>query len=146
MANSDSTPSVPPIAPLPAKKENTIPINSKIAELSESRQELLTRIQGLKQDLQSWRSKLDTQVKNYRDELSELKKSLNVEVEQLRSEFQELKTTLHQQQEDVTASLRNLGLQDISGEVKEAEVAKVESKDEKVQDPPKEDIGKEIEQ
>ncbi|GFY85107.1 hypothetical protein Acr_03g0018810 [Actinidia rufa] len=77
-------------------------------------------------------------------ELSELKKSLNVEVEQLRSEFQELKTTLHQQQEDVTASLRNLG--DISGEVKEAEVAKVESKDEKVQDPLKEDIGKEIEQ
>lgn len=47
-------------------------------------------------------------------ELSELKKSLNVEVEHLRTEFQELRTTLQQQQEDVTTSLRNLGLQDVS--------------------------------
>lgn len=122
-------------------------MNSKFAELSQSRLELLSRIQGLKQDLQSWRSKLDTQVKTYRDELSELKKSLNVEVEQLRSEFQELRTTLHQQQEDVTASLKNLGLQDVSGEVKEAEGAKVESNDEKVdEDLPKEDNPKDTEQ
>ncbi|KAL7210456.1 hypothetical protein ACSBR1_031917 [Camellia fascicularis] len=133
MANSDSAPSVPPPAPLSS-------------ELSESRQELLNRIQGLKQDLQGWRSKLDTQVKVYRDELSELKKSLNVEVDQLRSEFQELRTTLQQQQEDVTASLRNLGLQDVPGEVKEAEGAKVESNDEKVQDLPKDDNIKDTEQ
>ncbi|KAL7178159.1 hypothetical protein ACSBR2_031327 [Camellia fascicularis] len=146
MANSDSAPSVPPPAPLSSKKENITPINSKIAELSESRQELLNRIQGLKQDLQGWRSKLDTQVKVYRDELSELKKSLNVEVDQLRSEFQELRTTLQQQQEDVTASLRNLGLQDVPGEVKEAEGAKVESNDEKVQDLPKDDNIKDTEQ
>ncbi|KAF9605735.1 hypothetical protein IFM89_018131 [Coptis chinensis] len=105
-------------------------------ELSESRSELLTRIQGLKQDLQSWRSKLDTQVKVYRDvstqtttslftscrcsnaflELSDLKKSLNVEVEQMRSEFQELRTTLQQQQDDVTSKLKDLGLQDVSEE------------------------------
>uniref|UniRef100_A0A5B6YRX3 CAP-Gly domain-containing linker protein 1 n=1 Tax=Davidia involucrata TaxID=16924 RepID=A0A5B6YRX3_DAVIN len=150
MANSDSTPSVPAAAtaaPLSSKKENIIPINSKIAELSESRAELLNRIQGLKQDLQNWRSKLDTQVKIYRDDLSELKKSLNVEVDQLRSEFQELRTTLQQQQEDVTASLRNLGLQDVSSEVKEAEGSKVEGNEEKVRDlPPKEDSGKETEQ
>lgn len=57
---------------------------------------------------------MDTQVKVYRDELSELKKTLNVEVDQLRTEFQDLRTTLQQQQEDVTASLRNLGLQDVS--------------------------------
>ncbi|KAH7842855.1 hypothetical protein Vadar_009834 [Vaccinium darrowii] len=145
MASPDSTPSIPPAAPLSSKKENIVPMNSKIAELSESRLELLNRIQGLKQDLQSWRSKLDTQVKTYRDELSELKKTLNVEVEQLRSEFQELRTTLHQQQEDVTASLRNLG--DVSGEVKEAEGAKVESNDEKVdEDLPKEDSPKDAEQ
>ncbi|THF99936.1 hypothetical protein TEA_002464 [Camellia sinensis var. sinensis] len=157
MANSDSAPSVPPPAPLSSvihfslslyveiwKKENITPINSKIAELSESRQELLGRIQGLKQDLQGWRSKLDTQVKVYRDELSELKKSLNVEVDQLRSEFQELRTTLQQQQEDVTASLRNLG--DVPGEVKEAEGAKVKSNDEKVQDLPKDDNIKDTEQ
>ncbi|KAD5508110.1 hypothetical protein E3N88_15813 [Mikania micrantha] len=135
-ANTDS-------APLSVKKENLTPINSKIAvfstrissahgligeqnpnfclcfqDLSESRAELLNRIQNLKNDLQSWRSKLDTQVKSYRDELSDLKKTLNVEVDQLRSEFQELRTTLQQQQEDVTVSLKNLGLQDVSEDVK----------------------------
>ncbi|KAA8548923.1 hypothetical protein F0562_000607 [Nyssa sinensis] len=146
MANSDSAPSVPAPAPLSSKKENIIPINSKIAELSESRAELLNRIQGLKQDLQSWRSKLDTQVKVYRNDLAELKKSLNVEVEQLRSEFQELRTTLQQQQEDVAANLKNLGLQDVSGEVKEAEASKVEGTDEKVEDLPEENSGKETEQ
>ncbi|KAH9765790.1 Uveal autoantigen with coiled-coil/ankyrin [Citrus sinensis] len=62
MANveSDSTPSVP-------KKENITPVGSKIAELNESRAELLNRIQGLKQ------------------ELTDMKKTLSVEVEQLRS-------------------------------------------------------------
>ncbi|EYU43013.1 hypothetical protein MIMGU_mgv1a016866mg [Erythranthe guttata] len=87
--------------------------DSKIAELTESRQELLGRIQNLKQDLQNWRTKLDGQVKVYRDELSQLKQSLTTEVEQLRTEFQDLRTTLQQQQEDVT-------LQDDSGETKEA--------------------------
>ncbi|KAJ4957062.1 hypothetical protein NE237_013845 [Protea cynaroides] len=121
MADSDSTPSPTAAAdaPLSSKKENVTPISSKIAELSESRSELLTRIQGLKLDLQNWRSKLDTQVKTYRDELSELKKSLNVEVDQLRSEFQDLRTTLQQQHEDVAASLRNLELQDLSEDAKE---------------------------
>ncbi|KAG6432118.1 hypothetical protein SASPL_103692 [Salvia splendens] len=59
--------SVPPPAPLSEKKENVTPINPKIAELAESRQELVSRIQNLKQDLQNWRMKLDTQVKVYRD-------------------------------------------------------------------------------
>ncbi|XP_057772356.1 uncharacterized protein LOC130991920 isoform X1 [Salvia miltiorrhiza] len=111
--------SVPPLAPLSEKKENVTPMNPKIAELAESRQELVSRIHNLKQDLQNWRMKLDTQVKVYRDELSELKKSLNTEVDQLRTEFQELRTTLQQQQEDVATSLKNLGLQDDVGEAKE---------------------------
>lgn len=136
MASSSPSPSLPQADPLSSKKENITPIGSKIVELNESRAELLNRIQGLKQDLQSWRSKLDTQVKVYRDELSELKKSLNVEVEQLRTEFQELRTTLQQQQEDVTSSLKNLGLQDASTDVKEAQAPnpKVEEngKEEKV--------------
>ncbi|KAJ1407640.1 Autophagy-related protein 17 [Sesbania bispinosa] len=118
MASDDST---APSLPLSTKKENITPISSKIAELNESRSELLGRIQSLKQDLQSWRSKLDTQVKVYRDELSDLKKTLNVEVEQLRAEFQDLRTTLQQQQEDVTSSLRNLGLQDVPGDVKQSQ-------------------------
>ncbi|KAK4797045.1 hypothetical protein SAY86_029371 [Trapa natans] len=127
MADSDSTLSAPLAArPLSSSKENITPVSAKIAELNESRSELLTRIQSLKQDLQSWRSKLDTQVKIYRDELLEVKKSLNVEVEQLRSEFQELRTTLQQQQEDVTASLRNLELQDASGSAVESVVASKE--------------------
>ncbi|KAK9048119.1 hypothetical protein SSX86_008481 [Deinandra increscens subsp. villosa] len=126
-SNTDSASSPPAAAPLSLKKENLTPINSKIAELSESRSELLNRIQNLKNDLQSWRSKLDTQVKSYRDELSDLKKTLNVEVDQLRSEFQELRTTLQQQQEDVTVSLKNLGvrsllLQDASEVVKDSKV------------------------
>ncbi|KAF5736981.1 hypothetical protein HS088_TW14G01136 [Tripterygium wilfordii] len=107
MANSDATiPCLPVNAPLAPKKQNITPIGSKLA------------------DLQNWRSKLDTQVKVYREELSELKVSLNAEVEQLRSEFQELRGTLHHQQEDVTASLRNLGLKDVSaGETENAPLA-----------------------
>ncbi|PIA61488.1 hypothetical protein AQUCO_00300769v1 [Aquilegia coerulea] len=108
MANSDSN----LIPPLPPKKDNIVPIGTRLTELSESRVELLTKIQSLKQDLQSWRSKLDTQVKVYQDELSELKKSLNIEVEQLKSEFQELRTNLQQQEQDAT-SLMNFGLQDV---------------------------------
>ncbi|KAG9444773.1 hypothetical protein H6P81_016113 [Aristolochia fimbriata] len=127
MADSDSAPSPPPTAaPLSVKKENVMVVSSKLADLNETRSELLTRIQGLKQDLQSWRSKLDSQVKVYRDELSELKQSLNVEVEQLRSEFQELKGTLQQQQEDVAVSLRNLGMQDGSESAIETKNPQVE--------------------
>ncbi|EXB74797.1 hypothetical protein L484_023541 [Morus notabilis] len=110
MANKDS--STPPSS---SKKENLTPVASKIAK------ENLTPVASKIADLQSWRSKLDTQVKVYRDELSELKKSLNTEVDQLRSEFKDLRTTLQQQQEDVTASLRNLGLQDVSEDVSKVE-------------------------
>ncbi|KAF2289185.1 hypothetical protein GH714_029281 [Hevea brasiliensis] len=116
-----------------------------IRELNESRTELLSRIQGLKQDMQNWRSKLDTQVKIYRDELSELKKSLNVEVEQLRSEFQELRNTLQQQQEDVTTSLKNLGLQDSLADAKDVQDPKVEDKDEEIHASAEEDTGKKAE-
>ncbi|XP_010321331.1 uncharacterized protein [Solanum lycopersicum] len=124
MANPDSTLPVPASAasPLSAKKENVVPASSKIKELTESRQELLTRIQSLKTDLQSWRYKLDGQVKVYRDELSDLKKSLNVEVEQLRS------------------------LQDASEETKEAEDVKPDNNEEDTaQDLPK-DNGKDTEE
>ncbi|XP_073275375.1 uncharacterized protein [Primulina huaijiensis] len=138
MSNSDSTSSVP----LSAKKENAIPISPKIAELAESRQELMNRIQTLKQDLQNWRMKMDTQVNVYRSELSELKNSLNSEVEQLRSEFQELRSTLQQQQEDVTASLKNFGLQDVPGEAKEG-TKNVENSDDTTKDSSKDDNGKE---
>ncbi|XP_073047002.1 uncharacterized protein [Primulina eburnea] len=137
MSNADSTSSTPsPAGPLSAKKENVIPSSPKFAELAESRQELMNRIQTLKQDLQNWRLKMDTQ------ELSELKNSLYSEVEQLRSEFQELRTTLQQQQEDVTASLKNLGLQDVSAEAKEGTTI-MENSDDTTQDSSKDDNGKE---
>ncbi|XP_041008807.1 uncharacterized protein LOC121252974 isoform X1 [Juglans microcarpa x Juglans regia] len=154
MANSDPSPPLPRANPLSSKKENITPIGSKIAELNESRAELLNRIQGLKQvtlsnaflvgimDLQNWRSKLDTQVMVYRNELSDLKKSLNVEVEQLRSEFQELRTTLQQQQqEDATSSLRNLGLQDVTTDAKNAQAqdCRVEGSDKEGHILPKEE-------
>ncbi|KAL5701207.1 hypothetical protein ACHQM5_026570 [Ranunculus cassubicifolius] len=112
MAESDSTQA--PQSSLTKKESMPLPpIGSRLTELSESRSELLTRIQSIKQDVQSWRSKLDTQVKVYADELTELKKSLNVEVEQLRSDFQGLRTSLQQQQVDVTTRLRKLGLVDL---------------------------------
>ncbi|MBA0588775.1 hypothetical protein Gorai_001866, partial [Gossypium raimondii] len=97
-------------------------------ELNESRAELLSRIQGLKL------------------ELTDLKKTLNVEVDQLRTEFQDLRNTLHQQHEDVTASLRNLGLQDVSEGVEDGEEQpKVEAKDEEMQTPAIKENGKEME-
>ncbi|KAK9671886.1 hypothetical protein RND81_12G061600 [Saponaria officinalis] len=114
MATSDSPSSslsfVPSLSA--SKKENLSMTKSKLDELMESRSEISNRIQNLKQDLQNWRTKLETQVKSHREELTELRKSLEVEVTQLKSEFQGLRTTLQQQQEDVTASLRNMGLQD----------------------------------
>ncbi|CAA7399916.1 unnamed protein product [Spirodela intermedia] len=101
----------------PPMKENLRPMDSRLAELAESREELVGRVQGLKEELQNWRLKLDTQVKTYKNELSELKMSLNTELEKLKSEFQELRTTLEQQQDEVTSSLKGLGLQDLPKEV-----------------------------
>ncbi|CAL9772556.1 unnamed protein product [Musa acuminata subsp. burmannicoides] len=121
---ADSDPAPPPSPPASAtaasyllsspstKQDDLQPVAAKVAELNESQSELLERLQGLKQDLQNWRSKLDTQVKTYKDELSELKSRLNTDLDQLRSDFKDLKTTLQKQQEEVTASLRNLGLND----------------------------------
>ena len=60
----------------------------QLAELQESRNELLSRVSNLKRDLQDWRFKLDNQVKSYRSELGDLRKTLNSEVSQLRNEFQ----------------------------------------------------------
>ncbi|XP_020101142.1 uncharacterized protein LOC109719048 [Ananas comosus] len=125
MAESDPAPSSPPLAPAPtAKREDLQPVGEKIAELNESQSELLGRLRGLKEDLQNWRSKLDTQVKTYKDELTDLKQTLNTELEQLRLDFQELRTTLQKQQEDVTASLKNLGMQDLAESQKEEDQQK----------------------
>ncbi|TVU49942.1 hypothetical protein EJB05_01287, partial [Eragrostis curvula] len=99
-------------SPSQARKEELLPVGEKISELNQSQSELLGRLRGLKEDLQSWRSNLDTQVNKYKIELSDIKSVLNNEIEQLRTDFQELRTTLKKQQEDVTLSLKNLGLQD----------------------------------
>ena len=76
---------------------------AQLAELQESRNELLGRVNTLKEDLADWRGKLDTQVKTYKSELGELRELLNNEVEQLREEFQDLRTTLRQQLEATAA-------------------------------------------
>ncbi|XP_031496530.1 uncharacterized protein LOC116261801 isoform X2 [Nymphaea colorata] len=113
MAETDASAAPPSVsAPSSSSKENLAPLTSRIAELKESKADLLGRIQGLKKDLQDWRSKLDTQVKTYREELTDLKKTLIVEVEQLKSEFQELRNTLQQQQDDVANSLNNLTMKE----------------------------------
>ena len=78
----------------------------QLGELQESRDELLSRVSNLKQDLQDWRFKLDNQVKAYRGELGDLRKTLNSEVAQLRDEFQDLRATLRQQLE-ATAAIAN---------------------------------------
>ncbi|KAI3984362.1 hypothetical protein MKX01_011316 [Papaver californicum] len=107
------------------KKEQTVAISSEIVELTESRPELITRINGLKQDLQSWRSKIETQVKAYRGEISELKISLDVEVEKLKTELRDLRTTLQQQQ----VCLINSRMHGISQDTKEiANPAEIDKK------------------
>ncbi|CAM8972395.1 unnamed protein product [Rhodiola kirilowii] len=126
MADSDSKLEAPPSI----EKDSVTPLSSKILELSESRAELLNRIQHLKKDLQNWRSNMDTQVTTYRNDLSNLKKTLDVEVDQLKSEFQDLRNTLKQQQEVVTANLRNLGLEDNLVAQEEAQIPKSEGNDE----------------
>ncbi|KAM0921826.1 hypothetical protein ACQ4PT_006733 [Festuca glaucescens] len=99
-------------SPSPARSEELVPVGEKISELNESQSELLGRLRGLKEDLQSWRNNLDTQVKKYKTEISDIKTALNGEIDQLKSDFQELRTTLKKQQEDVSVSLKNLGLED----------------------------------
>ncbi|XP_066355273.1 uncharacterized protein [Miscanthus floridulus] len=112
-APAAATPAAPAeTSPSSARKEELLPVEEKISELSESQSELLGRLRGLKEDLLSWRSNLDSQVTKYKVELSDIKSALNNEIEQLRSDFQELRTTLKKQQEDVSLSLKNLGLQD----------------------------------
>ncbi|KAM0845474.1 hypothetical protein ACQ4PT_056372 [Festuca glaucescens] len=122
MSDSEASPS-PAAAPLveapagesspsPAWSEELVPVGEKISELNESQSELLGRLRGLKEDLQSWRNNLDTQVKKYKTEISDIKTALNSEIDQLKSDFQELRTTLKKQQEDVSVSLKNLGLED----------------------------------
>ncbi|KAG0564149.1 hypothetical protein M758_8G082900 [Ceratodon purpureus] len=76
--------------------------------LSESRAELLERVQTLKKDLENWRGRMDTQVKSYKEELSGLRTSLNSEVEHLRAEFQDLRNTLKQQREATPMKLMKL--------------------------------------
>eukprot|EP00958_Prasinococcus_capsulatus_P006974 scaffold650_cov407-Prasinococcus_capsulatus_cf.AAC.7 len=86
----------------------------QLSELQESREELLSRVESLKKDLQDWRVKLDTQivflrssvpavratqVDTYKSELGKLRTALNDEVEELRSEFQGLRATLRKQLE-----------------------------------------------
>jgi predicted nucleic acid-binding Zn-ribbon protein len=39
---------------------------SCLQELKEQKEELLTKVQALKTDLQDWRTKLEAQVKNYK--------------------------------------------------------------------------------
>ncbi|XP_010931630.1 uncharacterized protein [Elaeis guineensis] len=134
MADSDPELSPPAAATLSSPSTDDLqPVGATIADLDKSQSDLLVRLQGLKQDLQNWRSKLDTQVRTYKDELSELKKSLNTELEQLRSDFQELRTTLQKQQEDVTASLRNLGMEDAPANSEEREIQVHEDNSEKSQ-------------
>ncbi|ONK61586.1 uncharacterized protein A4U43_C08F31510 [Asparagus officinalis] len=121
------------------KEEGVQPIGARIKDLDESQSELLSRIQGLKQNVQSWRSLVDTQLKSYKDEMTGLKKQLESELEQLSSDFKELKTTLQKQQEDVTNSLKNLGLQDAPKHSGESEIE--EDNSDKAQSPASESKG-----
>ncbi|MFW8532675.1 hypothetical protein ACOICZ_28695, partial [Klebsiella pneumoniae] len=43
-------------SPSPARSEELLPVAEKISELNESQSELLGRLRGLKEDLQSWRN------------------------------------------------------------------------------------------
>ncbi|KAJ9523926.1 hypothetical protein QJQ45_022413 [Haematococcus lacustris] len=73
--------------------------SKQLTELTEQKNELLSKVQSLKKELQDWRLKLDTQVKSYRNEITDLRKTLNTEVESLRHEFLDLKTALKTQLE-----------------------------------------------
>ncbi|RZC83090.1 hypothetical protein C5167_045875 [Papaver somniferum] len=107
------------MANLDSSAPTHVAISSQIGELTESRQELLTRIKGLKQDLQRWKSKIETQAKAYRGEIFQLKVSLDAEVENLKTELQDLWTTLQQQQDDVPVCLINSRMHGASRDTKE---------------------------
>eukprot|EP01025_Chloroclados_australasicus_P066242 TRINITY_DN9088_c0_g2_i1.p4 TRINITY_DN9088_c0_g2~~TRINITY_DN9088_c0_g2_i1.p4 ORF type:complete len:114 (-),score=13.94 TRINITY_DN9088_c0_g2_i1:699-1040(-) len=73
--------------------------SEQIAELRETKDELLTRVQTLKKELSDWRDKLDDQMKTYRSDLGDLRNSLNAEVEALREQFRELRGNIKAQLE-----------------------------------------------
>ncbi|KAJ6830122.1 CAP-Gly domain-containing linker protein 1 [Iris pallida] len=133
MADLEVTPSPAESSPLSPSlnKSDSQLIQARVEELDESQSELLTRLKGLKTDLQDWRTTIDTHLKSYKDELSELKTRLHTELEQLTTDFQELKTTLQKQQDDVTTSLKNLGLQDAPRASEESEMKNKEHDTEK---------------
>jgi len=69
----------------------------QLRDHQQSREELLSKVHGLKNELQDWRYKMDGQVKNYRGELSSLKETLANEVASLRKELEETSERLKNQ-------------------------------------------------
>lgn len=69
----------------------------QLRDHQQSREELLSKVHGLKNELQDWRYKMDGQVKNYRGELSSLKETLANEVASLRKELEETSERLKKQ-------------------------------------------------
>lgn len=88
-----------------------VPLESKhLAELQQQKEDLLGKVQKLKQELHDWRTNLDSQIKAYRNEVGEIRKTLNAEIEVLRNDFQDLRTNLKQQLEIAAG----LAAQDVS--------------------------------
>ncbi|XP_078159404.1 uncharacterized protein LOC144555071 isoform X1 [Carex rostrata] len=115
MAETSPSPTLPTtIPPLVLNKEHFQQMGERIEELDGSQAELLSRIQGLKEEVQRWRLNLDKQVKTYKTELDELKRELNSDVDQLKSEVKEVKTTLHSRQNSWAFNLWNFGMKDAS--------------------------------
>ncbi|KAI3425244.1 hypothetical protein D9Q98_009012 [Chlorella vulgaris] len=68
-----------------------------ITELRDSKQELIAKVQSMKQDLADWRSRMSQQVDSYREELTGLQASLSDEMSGLRGELAAMKARIKQQ-------------------------------------------------
>jgi uncharacterized coiled-coil DUF342 family protein len=69
----------------------------RLRDHQQTREELLGRVHGLKNELAEWRFKMDGRVKDYRGELSALKETLASEVGALRKDLEETSARLKKQ-------------------------------------------------
>ncbi|CAM0907398.1 unnamed protein product [Alopecurus aequalis] len=84
------------------------PLDTRIKELTSSQEELLGRIQILKQEVQNWRSNLEAQGKTFKNELLEVKEALSSEVQYLKSDIKEIRSAIQEEKGSVTTPFRNL--------------------------------------
>ncbi|KAI7844489.1 hypothetical protein COHA_001948 [Chlorella ohadii] len=79
-----------------------------IAELRDSKQELILKVQSMKKELADWRVRMNERVEGYRTDLTTLQATLTSEMGGLRSELADVKARIRAQLEANGEAIANL--------------------------------------